>query len=156
MADFVATLLRIAAGISTAATVIILLGVAVACTILVAAIAGNMMKTQVPRTIGLSMQSAAWYAVPSGRGYLYYFDLTMVNAGTEEVYVVEVATFIGNASYTTPVGSVRLRPGEWKEVSVSLETDTPPHFSSLPVRVTFCTSSTRSCYTASALAKRLL
>lgn len=129
-----------ARGQSNIVSVILLVSVALACAIVVGLSVGDILNRQTPRGASVSAPSAKWYATRSSRGYTYYFDLTLLNSGTEVVTVTHVVAVINGTRYTLFQNVGTLKPNEWIQLLGSVTVSVQPTSITIPVEVGFCTS----------------
>jgi len=125
--------------ISNALAVIMLIGIVVVCTVIAGIIGSNLLQQQIPR--GASVSKAVWYATTVSQGYVYIFDLTILNSGTEKVSITSISATIGGNKHTIAQNAGTIKPNGWIQVVGSVNANVVPTNTDILVEVIFCSES---------------
>ncbi|MEM1695164.1 MAG: hypothetical protein QXQ90_01050 [Desulfurococcaceae archaeon] len=127
--------------ISNALAVIMLIGIVVVCTVIAGIIGSNLLQQQIPRGASVSVSKAVWYATTVSQGYVYIFDLTILNSGTEKVSITNITATIGGNKYTIVQNAGTIKPNGWIQVVGSVNANVVPTNTDILVEVSFCSES---------------
>ncbi|MEM3964774.1 MAG: hypothetical protein QW584_03525 [Thermofilaceae archaeon] len=124
--------------ISNALVVIMLIGIVVVCTVIAGIIGSNLLQQQIPRGASISVSKAVWYATSASQGYVYIFDLTILNSGTEKANITNISATIGGNKYTIAQNAGIVKPNGWIQVVGSVNANVVPTNTDILVEVNYC------------------
>ncbi|MEM4584658.1 MAG: hypothetical protein QW611_06745 [Ignisphaera sp.] len=127
--------------VSNILAIIMMIGIAVMCTLVTGIISSNILHQQAPKGVSITIPRAVWHRVIVSQGYVYIFDLMIHNSGTEKIDISNVSVIIGGNRYiiTQNVGTVK--PNNWIHVTGSVNTNTVLTNTDILVEVSFCSES---------------
>lgn len=132
--------------------VLILIGAGIVCSIVTSMILGGLLGSQAPKGASVSIPTARWYSTRTSQGFVYYFEVSLLNTGTDVVSVTSVVVNINGTRHTLFQNLGNLKPNEWIQLLGSVTTSTRPTATHIPVEVTYCTQPNR-CSTSVAYAR---
>ncbi|MEM1694286.1 MAG: hypothetical protein QXH21_08225 [Ignisphaera sp.] len=127
--------------ISNVLVVLILVGIVMVCTMVAGIISSAIMQQQVPRGSSVSVSRALWYSATASQGYVYIFELTILNTGTEKANITNVTVTIGGSRYIVAENVGVVGPNKWIQVVGSVNAEVSPVYTIIPIEISFCSES---------------